>query len=390
MEVLYNPFNPKFYDNPRPIYRRLRDEAPAYWSEPANLWALSRYEDVKAALLNWRVFSSEAGHGSSGPAGELFKEYPHLLMFDPPRHSDLRRVLSGLLTPQRMHDLKDAVRELVCNLLDPFVGEKGFDLTDDFAGHLPPLVIADLLGIPRADAPLLMRAVDKLADYSNPNIMQATLEAVHELRDYYADYFRERRKRPAGDDIVWHLLEAVRAGVLAENEALGFAILVTIAGGETTIKMITNLALLLYRNPDQRALLVAEPELTRNTVEEGLRYAGSTHMLTRTLTEDVELHGQTMRKGDTVALIFSAANQDERKFADPDRFDIRRKLRGDHLAFGGGVHACLGAPLARLELTVAFEEMLKRWPQFEIDETGLERHMNPYVTGYRKMPMRFG
>jgi len=383
----YNPFEREFYVDPRSIYRRLRDEEPVHWAGACNMWALSRYEDVRAALQNWRVFSNEVGAGSSGPTGELFKEYPHLLMFDPPRHTDLRKVLATLITPDRMLSLKDATHARVRDLLTPLQDVHSFDITRDFAEHLPPMIIADLLGVPSEHVPLLMRAVDKLADYNQPDIMTATKEAIYELRDFYVAFFKERRKRPPGDDIVWRLLEASDSGLLAENETVGFAILVTIAGGETTTKMIGNMAKLLLHHPDQRRMLVEAPNLVKSAVEESLRYEGSTQMLTRTLTEDCTLHETTMRAGDTVALIFNAANNDERKFKDPDVYDVTRNLMGQHLAFGGGVHACIGAPLARLELIVAFQELLQRWPEFGLDIENAERHFNPYVSGFRRLTL---
>jgi cytochrome P450 len=389
MDIPYTPYARGFYADPRPVYRRLRDEAPAYWSEACNFWVLSRYEDVRGALANWRAFSIEAGAGVLGPLGELFNETPNLLMMDPPRHTQLRKVLAGVLTPDRMLNLKEQVRSVIVDLLAPFEGQARMDLTQDFAEPLPALVIADLLGIPRQDAPMLMEAVDKLSDHERGDIARNTLEALNDLRDYYEVALRERRRRPAGEDILWRLLEAEDAGILTHAEGLGFAILVTIAGGETTTKMIGNMALALHANPGERELLVGAPELLRNAVEEALRYNSSTHMLTRTLTEDVESHGETMRAGQTVALLFNAANNDERKFADPDRFDIRRPLRGDHLAFGGGIHACLGAPLARLELQLAFEEFLKRWPTYEVDHQGLRQYYNPFTTGYRNLPLVF-
>ena len=385
MTVHYNPFEREFYLDPRSVYRRLRDEEPVHWAQACNMWALSRYEDVRGALQNWRVFSNEVGAGSSGPVGELFKEYPHLLMFDPPRHTDLRKVLAALITPDRMLSLKDATHARVRDLLNPLMDVESFDLTQDFAEHLPPMIIADLLGVPSEHVPLLMRAVDKLADHNQPDIMTATKEAICELRDFYVGFFKERRKRAPADDIVWHLLEASDAGLLSENETIGFAILVTIAGGETTTKMIGNMAKLLLEHPDQRRMLVEAPNLIKSAVEESLRYEGSTQMLTRTLTEDYTLHQTTMRAGDTVALIFNAANNDERKFKDPDVYDVTRNLMGQHLAFGGGVHACIGAPLARLELIVAFQELLERWPEFGLDIENAERHFNPYVSGFRRL-----
>jgi cytochrome P450 len=389
MAICYNPFAAGFYENPRPVYQRLRDEDPVHWSPECNFWVLSRYDDVRAAVLNWKVYSNEAGAGSTGEVGVFFKDYPSPLMFDPPRHTGMRRVLATLITPQRMHALREPIREMVRALLDPLAGADGFDLTRDFAEVLPSLVIADLLGVPRADAPVLMQAVEKMADFGQPDIGRATAEAICSLRDYYQEYFRLRAKLAPGDDIIWHLVEAVRDGILAENEALGFAITVTIAGGETTTKMIGNMALLLCQHPEQRRLLVESPDLMRSAIEEALRHSGSTHMMTRTLTEDVVLHGHAMRCGETVALVFNAANNDERKFADPDAFDVRRVIKGDHVAFGAGVHACIGAPLARLEIAVSMEEILARWPNFSMGE-GAERYHNPFVSGFRKLPFITG
>jgi len=385
-DIPYNPFKAGFYADPRPVYRRLRDEAPVYWSKDCNLWVLSRYDDVRAALLNWKSFSNEAGAGSNGPVGKIFEMAPNLLMFDPPRHTNLRRIIATLITPQRMRELGNYVRQRVNELLDPLEGESRFDLTQDFADPLPMRVIADLLGIPQEDAPGLMHAVDKLADHNRGDVERNTVEALTEMMDYYRAFFRSRATRPAGDDIVWHLMEASRAGLLSDAETLGFAILVTIAGGETTTKMIGNMAQLLFENPDQRALLARSPDLTRNAIEEALRYNSPTHMLTRTLTEDVTLHGETMRAGDMVALVYNSANNDERKFSDPDRYDIRRTLRGDHVAFGAGIHACLGAPLARLELAAAFEEIMRRWPDFQLDRENMVRYFNPFTSGFRHIP----
>lgn len=391
--VVYDPFAPDFYrdaDSPRAVYKRLRDEAPAHWSAPAGMWALSRYDDIRGALLNWKVFSNEAGAGSTGPVGEWFKKYPNVLMFDPPRHTHMRRMLSSLITPDRIKGLAGQIRELVVELLEPFEGGPGFDLTVDFADKLPSLVIADLLGIPRADAPVLMHSVDKLSDFGQPDIQKATGEAIGALKDYYVDYFARRRQQPVGNDIVWHLLDGVREGILEENEAIGFAIMVTIAGGETTTKMIGNMAVLLHKHPEQRELLLEAPDRIHDAIEEALRYNSSTHMLTRTLTQDYAIHDQTMKAGDTVALIFNSANNDDRKYPDPDRFDISRLHRRDHLAFGGGVHACIGAPLARLELLIAFEELLKRWPRYELDMARSVRYQNPFAQGWRKLPLLTG
>lgn len=388
VQLSYNPFAPDFYEDPdklRSVYHNLRDEAPLFWSRDANMWVLSRYDDVRMALKNWKIFSNEAGAGSTGPIGAFFKQYPSLLMFDPPRHTSMRKLLSSLITPDRMKGLAGPIREIVNDLLTPLEGKPRFDITHDFAEPLPAIVIADLLGIPRTDAPILMQSVDKLSDFGQANIEQATKEAIETLRDYYVDFFEQRRKKPAGEDIIYKLIAGVRDSILEENEAIGFAILVTIAGGETTTKMLGNSVALLAANPGQRAELVQSPELIPNAVEEALRYNSSTHMLTRAVTEDYALHGKVMREGDTVAILYNSANNDGRKFADPDRFDIHRKDLREHVAFGGGIHACIGAPLARLELIISIEELLKRWPRFTLELEHSVRFQNPFAQGWRNL-----
>lgn len=384
MSLIFDPRQRGFFDNPRPVYKRLRDESPVHWSPELGWWALSRYEDVRDALRNWKVFS--AAQGTSGPDSIAFAEYPLLLMMDPPRHTQLRKVASALLAPDKLLALEASIREQTCELFDRFQNADEIDLTEDFAALLPAQVIQDILGLPRQDAPMLTEWVDTLAE-SGDNQVERLQSSIINIRDYYVEKFRERSQRAPGDDIVWHLMDGVRHGIMEEREAIGFGIIFTIAGSETTTKMIGNMAWLLHQYPKQRQLL-ANPALLPGAVEEALRYNSTTHLQTRTLTEDFTLHGKTMKKGDTVALLFNSANHDERKFDDPERFDITRPPTGDFLAFGAGIHACLGAPLARLEIRVAIEELLKRWPNYEIVVDRCVRYFNPFTQGYRSLPLK--
>jgi cytochrome P450 len=384
MTLDYDPYRPGFYLNPRPVYQALRDEAPAYWSEKHQFWALSRYDDVRGALKNWQVFGNEGGFLPI--VGDLFK--PNLQMMDPPKHTRLRKVLSSILSPDKFLSMENSVRSRVVALLAPFERAATMDLTQNFAAPLPSQVIADLLGVPAEDAPILMRSVDLLADYGEGELIARTQTALDQLNRYYEEYFAIRRGQQPRADVVQQLISAVDDNILTQDEAVGFAVQLTIAGGETTTKLIGNMAALLVKNPAQRQLLLENPALLPGAIEEALRFDSPTHMLTRILNQAIEMHGQSMQKGQLVALIFNAANNDERKFTAPDTFDIGRGNVREHLAFAGGPHACLGAPLARLETRVAFEEILRRWPQFDIIDAGLTHFFNPFVKGFRNLPIR--
>lgn len=385
MSLVFDPYQRGFYDNPRPLYKRLRDESPVHWSPEVGWWALSRYDDVKDALRNWKVFS--AASGTSGPDSIAFADYPFLLMLDPPRHTQLRRIATALLAPDKLLALEASVRAQTCEIFDRFRDSEEMDLTEDFAAILPAQIIQDILGLPREEAAMLTEWVDHLAE-SGDNQRERLQASIVNLRDYFVEKFRERRHRPAGDDIVWQLMDGVRQGLMEEREAIGFGIIFTIAGSETTTKMIGNMAWLLFQHPEQRQLLLARPDLITGAAEEALRYNSTTHIQTRTVKEDFTLHGQTMKAGDTVALLFNSANNDERKFDDPDRFDITREPTSDFLAFGAGIHACLGAPLARMEIRVAMEELLKRWPAYDILSDRCQRYFNPFTQGYRQLPLK--
>ncbi|GAB3315170.1 cytochrome P450 [Haliea atlantica] len=388
MSIEFNFYDPHFYDNPRPLYRRLRDESPCHWSDSTQCWVLSRYEDVRNAAHNWKVFSCAAGGGTSGDSGEYFAEYPNLLMMDPPKHTAMRNFIRPLLSPARLVAMEDIVRSTTRDLLAPFEGADSMDLTADFAEYLPALMVSEILGIPREDAAALNHLVDLLADGEQPNGEERAKTSIQKLSEYYDEALTQRESSPPGDDLLYHLLQAVKQGTMPRNEAIGFGIMLSIAGAETTTKMIGNMAILLQQNPDQRRLLLESPELMDGAIEEAMRYNSTTHIMTRTLTADYELHGQALREGQMVALLYNSANNDERQFEDPDRFDITRDNQGRHLGFGSGLHACLGAPLARLEIKVALQEILQRWPNFSVHPEQGKRYVGPFTQGYRFLPMQ--
>lgn len=388
--VRYDPFSYEIHEDPYPIYRRLRDEAPAYFDAAHGFWALSRWADVQRALHDHETYCS--GQGFLLEDIDDFT-LPMLLGMDPPDHGRLRATISRALTPRRIAMLEGPVRERCRALIDAFAARGSAELVGDFAGLLPMWAIARLLGVPEADQDELRRLADVMVhrEDGTRGVPAAGKEAAARIYAYFEQLLAERgaRQRADGDDdLLSLLLAAERAGEISHLEIVGFCFLLIIAGNETTTKLLGNLADQLTRHPEARAQLVAEPARIANAVEEMLRYDTSTHMMARTLTRDVELHGRRMEAGRKVALLLASANRDERRWHDPDVFDVGRDT-ADHVAFGFGVHFCMGAALARLEARVAMEELLARLPDFAVEPVGLVRVHSGNVRGYSVVPIVF-
>jgi cytochrome P450 len=285
--------------------------------------------------------------------------------------------------------LEEPVRQQCRKLIDAIAPAGRAEFIGDFAGLLPMWVIARLLGVPAGDQGDLRRLADVMVhrDDGTRGVPAAGKEAAARIYAYFEQLLAERRTSD-GDDLLGLLLAAERAGEISHLEIVGFCFLLIIAGNETTTKLLGNLADQLTRHPAAQRRLVAEPALIANAVEEMLRYDTSTHMMARTLTRDVELHGRRMEAGRKVALLLASANRDERHWRDPDVFDVGRDT-ADHVAFGFGVHFCLGAALARLEARVALEELLARLPDFAVDRAGLVRVHSGNVRGYSVVPIVF-
>lgn len=384
--VRYDPFSYEIHADPYPIYRRLRDEAPAYFDEAHGFHALSRYADVHRALHDHATYSSAEGF-----LLEDIDDFtlPMLLGMDPPDHGRLRATISRALTPRRVAMLEAPVRTRCRALIDGFAPRGRAELVGDFAALLPMWVISRLLGVPDADQDELRRLADVMVhrEDGTRGVPAAGKEAAARIYAYFEALLAARGADDA-EDLLSLLLAAERAGEISHLEIVGFCFLLIIAGNETTTKLLGNLADQLTRHPDAKALLAAEPARIPNAVEEMLRYDTSTHMMARTLTRDVELHGCRMEAGRKVALLLAAANRDERRWPDPDAFDVTRET-ADHVAFGFGVHFCLGAALARLEARVALEELLARLPDFAVDAAGLVRVHSGNVRGYSAVPITF-
>ena len=378
-----NPFSYAFHDDPYPTYKRLRDEEPCYHNPELGFWALTRYADVLDASRDWETFSSADGPMIEKVDREFFELLPMMIALDPPRHDQLRSLVSRVFTPRRIAGLEESARAIASGYLDVLVEKGGGDFVSEFSALLPMDVIFTLLGVPEADRRELRRLADVSLerDDNDPGIPARALDANAKSVGYWFERAAMLRKHP-GDDFISHLIEAD----LTDAEVAGFCGLIGAAGTETVTKLLANACVLLEQHPDQRATLIADPSALPGCVEETLRYHPPSQYQGRTATRDVTRHGRTIPAGDRVILVTGAANRDERAYPDPDRYDIARKDGQQPLGFGHGVHFCLGAALARLEGRVGIEEFLRRFPDYQVDTAGLRRVHMSNVHGFEHVP----
>ena len=386
----FNPYSYEFHEDPFPFYRELRDHAPCYYNAELGFWALSRYDDVLAALHDPATYCSRFGITL-----EQDNPLPMLLTTDPPQHTELRRLVSRAFTPRRIADLEPEIRRLARRFLGRLVERNDGDLIADYAARLPMDVIARMLGVPEADETQLRDWTNALLDREEgrPEVLPAGIEAATNLFKYFNDFVAERRAAAARGDVPDDLTTALCAAAgdgnaLRDDQVVGFLFLLIIAGNETTTKLLANCLLALQRWPTERAKVTADASRIPDAIEEILRYEGSTQLMARTLTRDVELHGEHMPEGAKVLVLLGSANRDERVWDRPDDYDIDRASSVQHVGFGHGIHVCLGAALARLEMRVSLEEIFREMPRFEIDEASCTRVHSGNVRGWASMPIR--
>ena len=389
--VHYDPSSYETDLDPYPLYRRMRDEAPLYRNEAMGFWALSRFKDVWDATVDWQTYSSAKGTTLEEAPTFL----PMILSMDPPRQQRLRNLVSKAFTPTRIQALAGTIRAIAVELLDAQIGKGGMDAIEDFTGKLPMHVIATLLGLPVSDREQVRGWSNRILHRRQGSVAHTedSTEAGMQLAGYLIGCMEQRRANP-GDDLISALVQAEMKDEsgetthLSNEEILGFCILLAVAGNETVTKLLGNGLYLLWRNPDQRAALAGDASLIPGAIEELLRYDPPSHYQGRVTTKAVTLYGETIPEGARVLLLTGATGRDEREFADPERFDIRRRVER-HLGFGYGRHICLGANMARLESQIALEELLRRFPRYEIDVDGIERVHSSNVRGYAKLPIRY-
>ena len=390
-DLYYDPYDVEIDADPYPVFGRLRDEAPLYYNDVHDFYALSRFADVEQSLVDKQTFSSARGGilelikaGIEIPTGTLIFE-------DPPTHTIHRQLLSRVFTPRKMLALEDRIRAYCADSLDPLVGADRFDFVADFGAQMPMRVIGMLLGIPEQDQ-------EAVRDRANANIRTEagkpqdygdSFDPAAAFADFGA-YLDWRAEHPS-DDLMTELLIAEfedEHGVtrrLDRHELLTYLAVIAGAGNETTTRLIGWAGKVLSDHPDQRRELAADPGLIPNAIEELLRFEPPPPHIGRYVTRDVELHGETVPEGSAILLLVGAANRDDREFDDPDRFDIHREIR-QHLSFGYGIHFCLGAALARLEGRVALEELLKRFPDWEVDLSEARLAPTSTVRGWETLP----
>ena len=391
-DLYYDPFDHAIDDDPYPVWRRMREEAPLYYNEKYGFYALSRYDDVVKALPDWQTYRS----GKGTTADILFSGIevpPGILLFeDPPLHDLHRRLLSRVFTPRRMLAVEDLVRGFCARALDPLVDRDGFDFVVDLGAIMPMQTIGYLLGIPEDGQKQIRDRTDKSISVGDAEVdVSATVFA--ESLALFAEYIEWRATHPS-DDLMTELLNAEvdepdgTRRKLERTEVLAYTAMIAGAGGETTARLIGFMGQLLGDHPDQRRELVADPALIPSAIEESLRFEPPSPVQARYVARDVELYGHTVTEGSYMLLLNGSANRDDAKFSDPDRFDIHRT--GGHLSFGQGLHFCLGSALARLEARVAFEEVLKRWTDWDVDYGNASRARTSSVRGWARLPVRTG
>jgi cytochrome P450 len=390
--IEFDPFSDDFFDDPYDTYRALRDNAPIYHSEKYDFYALSRHADVLAAHLDPRRFSSAYGLTVDMLLQKTRVDVNMMIMMDQPEHTQLRRMINQAFSRRTVEGLEPLVIETVKSLLDALGERSEFDLVADFAALFPVEVISAMLGVPGPDRQQIRHQVDAMLyrEAGSPEITTEGMVASLELATYLLDLVKEKRNSP-DDRIISRLIEVSTVDAdgiehrLSDDDVAGFSVLIAGAGSETVTKLIGNGAALFERHPAQWQMVLADEGAIPAAVEEILRFNPPSQYQGRFTTEDVAVESGTIPAGSPTLLLTGAATRDPRAFERADEFDI---TRGAHaaLAFGHGIHTCLGAWLARLESRVAFEEIRQRWPNFHVDlDRGVRVNM-ANVAGYSNLP----
>jgi pimeloyl-[acyl-carrier protein] synthase len=393
--VEFNPMDPEFIEDPYPTYHLLRSEEPVHHN-PLGFWVLTRYDDVVAALRDPRLVKEPiaafvaARTGAPAPAGGL-----SMLDRDPPDHTRLRGLVNKAFTPRVVEKLRPDIQDIVDSLLAKVQDTHSMDLMEEFAFPIPVIVICQMLGVPVEDRERfkkwgldIARGLDSIMLPPDSDVVRRSTQARQELAEYFRQLIAQRRRSPR-EDLLSGLIAAEEAGdKLSETELLATCVLLLVAGHETTVNLIGNGTLALLRHPEQLRRLREEPGLIGSAIEELLRYDGPVQRTARIPSEDITIAGSTIPKGDMVLPFIGAADRDPAQFPDPDRLDLGR-TDNRHIAFGWGIHFCIGAPLARVEGQIAISSLVRKLPKLALATEKPEHRLSLTLRGLKTLPVSF-
>lgn len=387
----YNPLSPQVQENPYPYYAELRRHAPVYWIESLQCWAISRYDDVFFVVKNPQLFSSSILLRLFLDEMDPVPETRWLIALDPPTHTRERSLVSTAFSPRTVADLETRIRTITTQMIDRVIARGDFEFVHDIAGPLPVTVIAELLGVELERRDDLKRWSDDIVSASNrsfaPEDEKRIRQSIVDLRAYFEEAIARRRKEPRYDLISALIRAEEENQTLTAIEVLSFLIMLLFAGHETTTNLLGNMVLALLNHPDELAKVRADAALIPKVVEETLRYDAPIQGLFRQATQDVVVAGMTLRAGSAVMQLYGSANHDESKFPEPERFDITRDAER-HLAFGFGIHFCIGAALGRLEAKIVLETLLHRFRSLSLHGP-LTHTASPFLRGVKELPLVF-
>lgn len=393
--VEFDPYSNVFFDSPFDTYRRMRDEAPVYYNQKYDFYALTRYDDVSAAYKDTATYSS--AHGASLDQVKSddmnVRDLKLIILMDPPEHERMRKLVSRAFTPRAIASLEPMVRAQISQAISA-LNPASFDAVADFSALFPVEVITAMLGVPAGDRQQLRKWIDAGLEREpgSMELSQANMDAILQTGAYYYELIQQRRAHPQ-DDMISRLIEVeIDEGGASRNlddiEIAGFASMLGAAGAETVTKLVGNAVVVFADHPDQWQLLQRDRTKIVAAVEELLRFEGPSQYNVRYTLREATLHDTTIPAGSAVLLINGSANRDERVFPDPDRFDIDRQRKLVYnIGFGYGIHSCLGAALAHLESRIALEMLLDLIPRFDIDRSGLRRVHMSNVAGWSNVPV---
>ena len=388
--IPFNHHTSEWVADPYSVYEAMRETCPVAHSEShGGFWLLSRYDDVRTALLDWQTFGSNHPGRIAIPHTAAQTEVPGIpIEVDPPAHTDYRKAVSSFFSRAEINKLEPDVTRVANDLIDSFLEHGSCDIVKDYATPLLAYSLARFLNLPLEDLTKLEGWANAIFAERTQN-PEAAARATGLLADYISEQMAKRKKNPCGDLFSALVQAEVGGKPLSDNELLGYGRIILLAGREATIDAISNSLWYLAENPEKRRRLIAEPDIMMFAVEEFLRYMSPIQLLGRVANKDVELHTQTIKEGESVAMLYGSANRDERRFEKADRCILDRKPN-PHLAFGSGHHHCLGAHLARLDLRVGISEFLKRVPKFALSgENPPQRKPNGDARGFVSLAVEF-